>query len=308
MGNILSKLPFSPMRCICCLSNKIKPGPFNKNIFFCCQDCGFLFKAISESHEQGTHLVKHYENIDPHETVAYSKQAFFNLALKHLPSPGNKNKSILDVGCGYGYFLALADKRGWQTSGVEIAGEAVRRSREIAVGSNIFHGTLKQASFPDDSFDAITLWDVLVFTENPAEDLRECFRILKDRGKIGIRVRNITFQKMAYRLFAPFKGIAARMSLKRPYVFHRYCYSGKSVQQLLLRLGFTNIQSSNSPLTQGYRHTHIKGLIQIGKHFINVGSKIAFFLSCGRWLIGPSLLIWAEKPEKKLKDEPDFSG
>jgi SAM-dependent methyltransferase len=224
--------------------------------------------------------------------------SFFNSVLDHLSDSKVKNKIILDVGCGYGYFLEMAAKRGWRPHGVEIVNDAVYKARQILGEENIFNGLLKEAYFQHNHFDVVTLWDVLVFVEDPFEELTECYRIMSRGGKIGIRVRNVLFQKIIYRFYLPFKGIALRLKTKKPYAFHRYCFSPQSMHQLLHRAGFKNIQIDNSLLTEGdpYQHAKIKSFIWLVKHFVHLISQIVFKLSHGKWVIGPSLLIWAEKP------------
>jgi SAM-dependent methyltransferase len=288
------------MNCICCLSEKISPHVLPLDGFYACLDCGFIFNATNNSEISRQDLANHYQNIDPHEAVAICKQPFFISALEHLSSRcTEKKKSILDVGCGFGYFLELAKEKGWHTTGVEIAGCAVQKAKERRVIDSIFHGSLREARYPDNSFDAVTLWDVLFMIDEPFEDLMQCYRILKNGGIIGIRLRNVLFQKMLYRCFSPFKNLASRIGLKQPYVFHSYCFSPDSIYMLLSRIGFTNIQITISPQTEGdpYGITKIRGLIKILKRISDTVSKLIFMLSSKKILIGPSLLIWAEKPK-----------
>jgi len=251
-------------------------------------------------------LISHYQNVDPHEKVAGLKQPFFNSALAYLSLQCNKKKkSILDVGCGYGYFLDLAARNGWHTSGVETMNDAAMMVKKRIGKRNIFHGTLKEAKYPDNSFDVITLWDVLFIVENPFEELRECYRVLKEGGIIGIRLRSISFQRMAYRVYSHLRTFALRLGVKNPYVFHPYCYSSKSIYHLLCRIGFTSIQITNSPLTLGdpYGHTMIKGVMRAGKGLIDFFSRLVSWMSGGSMVIGPSILVWAEKPQSKMKSK-----
>jgi SAM-dependent methyltransferase len=230
--------------------------------------------------------------------VAASKQSFFNLTLDYLSSQVKSNKrSILDVGCGFGYFLKSASEDGWETYGIEISDAALRGAREIVKEANIFHGHLRDAHYSDEYFDAITLWDVLVMVDSPFEELEECHRILKHPGKIGIRVRNVFFQKMAYKIYFPFRHFASWLKIKKPYVFHRYNFTAKSLRLLLQRLGFSSIQITNSPLTEGdpYSYTRIGKLTGFLKLLVDMVGRALFQLSGGRLIIGPSLLIWAEK-------------
>jgi SAM-dependent methyltransferase len=230
--------------------------------------------------------------------VAESKKSFFNFVLTYLSKYGDGDKNILDVGCGYGYFLKMAANRGWMVKGVEITGDAVRRSRELVGEKNIFHGLINEANLPVIFFDAVTLWDVLAYVDDPFEDLKECYRIMKSKAIIGIRARNVFFQKMVYRIYSPIKNLARRLGIKNPYVFHRYCFSANALDQLLSRVGFERIQITNSPLTFGdpYSHTRVRGATHLAKKLVALLSGVIFKVSFGKWLIGPSLLVWAQKP------------
>ena len=286
------------MRCICCLSDKIITHSIDKRGFLRCRNCGFIFKSGETTQHHQKQIQNHYRSQDPHQRVAESKQSFFNFALNYLPKHGDGNKLLLDVGCGFGYFLEMAANRGWEVKGVEVTRDAARRSRDIFGEKNIFHGRLKEANLPVNFFDAVTLWDVLVFVDDPFEDLKECYRIMKRQATIGIRVRNVIFQNMAYRMYMPVKHLARRLGLKTPYVFHPYCFSADALEHLLHRIGFEKIKISNSPLTHGdpYSHTKVKGIAYLAKILVSVASEAIFKVSFGKWIIGPSLLAWARKP------------
>ena len=209
-----------------------------------------------------------------------------------------KGMKILDIGCGYGYFLDLAAKRGWAPNGVEVVQDAVNSCREKFGNGKVVQGKLKEVCLSEKSFDAITLWDVLAIVDNPYQELEECNRLLKKGGIIGIRTRNVLFQTFVYRIFNLFRRVALKFDLKEPYVFNRYCFSFKSIYTLLTRAGFVNIEISNSPLTSGdlYNHFGFDYFIKSAKYFLNIFSKFNYWISGSRLLIGSSLLIWADKP------------
>lgn len=287
------------MNCICCLSSEITSRPSGLIGYYLCRDCGLIFKEGDSKQCDINRLINHYQKADPHEQVAASKLVFFNSALDFLEIDFEKEeKKILDVGCGHGYFLELAKRRGWHGYGVEIVKGAVDIAAEKLGNNNIFNGRLHEASYPPNLFDVITLWDILVFIDNPLKEMQECCRILQPGGIIGIRVRNAFFQQIVYRIYKPCSGIAYKLKIKNPAVFHRYCYSSRSIRELLLRAGFRRIQVFNSPLTVGdpYQHTTVKGLTQLAKRIIDLAAIFIFWLSGNRWVVGPSLLIWAEKP------------
>jgi ubiquinone/menaquinone biosynthesis C-methylase UbiE len=289
------------MKCICCLSDKVDHAPFKLEGYLYCQACRFLFKPSGESKVNQQQIARHYEAIDPHEQVAKSKTSFFRHALEKLPDPGNRNMLLLDVGCGHGYFLELARRKGWHVKGVEIAEAAVEQSRRNFGRQNIFQGQVEKAGYKSQTFDAVTLWDVLILTDDPARVLSECMRILKNSGKIGIRVRNATVQQFLYRSYHPFRNLISKLGIKRPYVFHPNCFTNQSIYLLLNRLGYKNIQVTPSPLTSGdpYDHIRFKGIINNAKKLISLMDGFLYKIGKGRLLLSPSLLVWANKPSKE---------
>jgi SAM-dependent methyltransferase len=286
------------MKCICCESRRIISTIIGSEEYYKCSFCGLVFISREARNNRKNIVFEHYRNIDPHERVAASKQLFYKSTLDYLSTQvKNEKRSILDVGCGFGYFLEFASRNGWIVSGVEIVDHAVENARKTVGDENIFHGSLRDANYPDGYFDAITLWDVLVMVDRPFEEVKECYRILKQGGKIGIRVRNVLFQKTIFQLYSPFSNVASRFNIKNPYVFHRHNFSPKSLRLLLQRAGFRPILITNSPLTEGdpYSHTRIDKLTSFLKFWIDIFARVLFQMSRGRLVTGPSLLVWAEK-------------
>ena len=73
---------------------------------------------------------------------------------------------ILDVGSGFGAFLARFGDEFEELIGVETAGEAIRRGRNLRPEIRFVHGQaerLGETALDDESFDAIILSDVLYY-------------------------------------------------------------------------------------------------------------------------------------------------
>ncbi len=97
---------------------------------------------------------------------------------------------LLDVGCATGHFIqAMRGKNGWQAEGVEISRYAADIARQR--GLRVHTGTLESANYPQDAFDAVTMWDVLEHLHHPRESLAEVRRILKPGGILVFRVPNL---------------------------------------------------------------------------------------------------------------------
>ena len=293
------------MSCFCCLSDEMVAAPLGlKNYLGCCE-CGFVFLEQSHRERAQNNVIYHHENIDPHWKVAESKQKFFRYALDKLASQVDYSpKAILDVGCNYGYFLKGAFQIGWQTFGVDIATDAVKATRKLIGEKSVFRGTLKEAKFADNFFDAITLWDVLCLVNNPADEITECFRVLKQDGIIGIRLGNLIFQKIAYHAYERFKSGFLRLGIKKPYVFQHFCFTPSSIKKLLARSGFTNINVEISPLTVGdpYQYMKTPHLVSLCKIFTHISAKTLYLVSNGKLLVGSSMLVWAQKPSNDAEN------
>jgi SAM-dependent methyltransferase len=104
--------------------------------------------------------------------------------------PREGARRLLDIGCASGLFLeAMQQRPGWQVEGVELH-EQTARAVSRRLGIPVFAGPFEAARYPDRSFDALTLWDVLEHLHDPLASLREMRRILRPGGVLFIRVPN----------------------------------------------------------------------------------------------------------------------
>jgi SAM-dependent methyltransferase len=250
-----------------------------------------------QAHAAG--MAHHFRTVDPHGAVAASKARFYAQSLDCLNSRVRCHpRTLLDVGCGFGYFLERAVDDGWQTMGVDIVPEAVSAARKRVPSARLFATDLRGAGLTSGSLDAITMWDVLDMVPDPAAELAECLRVLAPGGIIGIRIRNLAGQLWLYRCYTRLGWLWRRAGIKSPFTFHRRSFAPTSIIQLLARAGFCEIESSNSPLTQGdpYACGSLRGLAAMGKFGVVMLTGLISRSTSGRVLIGPSLLVWARKP------------
>jgi 2-polyprenyl-3-methyl-5-hydroxy-6-metoxy-1,4-benzoquinol methylase len=97
---------------------------------------------------------------------------------------------LLDVGCGKGWFLEAARERGWQVQGAELCAEVAQRTME-RVGTQVYMGSIFDLDLPEETFDLVTMFDVIEHLETPIEALRICYRILKPGGALAISTPNL---------------------------------------------------------------------------------------------------------------------
>ena len=106
-----------------------------------------------------------------------------------VPARAGQTRRHLDVGCASGLFMEAMQSRGWQVEGVEL-NEAAARATSARLGVPVFIGPFEAAHYPDASFEAVTMWDVLEHLHDPLASLRELRRIVRPGGVLFVRVPN----------------------------------------------------------------------------------------------------------------------
>ena len=135
--------------------------------------------------------------------------------------------TILDLGCGSGWFLDSMRSRGWKTYGVEISEQAAALGKSR--GLQICCGTLQDAQFSPELFDYVRANHSFEHISCPNETLREIHRILRPKGKLLIGVPNINslnaraFNQYWWHLCAP---------------VHTFNYSKDTLCRILVKHGF----------------------------------------------------------------------
>jgi 2-polyprenyl-3-methyl-5-hydroxy-6-metoxy-1,4-benzoquinol methylase/predicted RNA-binding Zn-ribbon protein involved in translation (DUF1610 family) len=137
---------------------------------------------------------------------------------------------VLDVGCGGGEFLTNALKRGWEAWGLELAAGAVKAMPE-PVQRRVTVGTLEEAPFPEESFDALTYFDVIEHVRDPLHFLRSGRRYLRRDGMLVITTPD------AGSLKARLKGRFWKYLDFNRYL-HLYHFSAETLERALTATGF----------------------------------------------------------------------
>ncbi len=97
---------------------------------------------------------------------------------------GRKGK-LLDVGCGAGILMEVAGERGWDVCGQDVSPFAVDYCRQK--GFKVYNSPLPELDIPGNSFDLITLFDVIAHLKDPVSYIRSCSRLLKPGGSLVIK-------------------------------------------------------------------------------------------------------------------------
>ncbi|MCX7846788.1 MAG: class I SAM-dependent methyltransferase [bacterium] len=130
---------------------------------------------------------------------------------------------LLDVGCGLGGGLAVAEERGWVAEGLEVAAETVAWLRER--GYRVHCGRIEQFA-EREAYDCITMWDTLEHVTDPAAAVEACAGALRPGGILALTTGD--------------RGsVCARVSGRRWHLYnipeHRFFFTRAALLALLAR-------------------------------------------------------------------------
>ncbi|HXF52626.1 MAG TPA: class I SAM-dependent methyltransferase [Hyphomicrobiaceae bacterium] len=229
-----------PRRCLMCGGNEHGIAFTELGIdILRCKTCGHVFS----SYRAEPHFAGYWgEQVAAGEHYYWSKararmhRDFFDRFI------AGRSGRLLDMGSGLGFFLkAMQAFPDWEAYGCEISPAAVRHAREHLGLERVICSPPQDADLPRNSFDIITLWDVLDHIPQPDPLLGRCHALLKDEGTIFIRTPNVATQLFRARVMKAIRGIAP----DRKYMQasdHAHFYSMRSIRTLLERNGFRNVE------------------------------------------------------------------
>lgn len=300
------------------------PGTFPT---YKCKNCGliFIYPQPSEEELNKYYPKEKYYSLDKINTKEDSKRVrlrlflydvYFNqqkrgmknLLMQMVFSPLKftlsgtkieKNKKLLDIGCGSGQFLYEMKEKGMEdVYGVEPGEFNVKEFKEKRL--NILNSDLVRAKYQDNFFDTITMNHVLEHVGNPLKTIKEIHRILNKKGTFIVGVPNS--RSLAYKIFK-----SNWFALESPR--HLFNYSNKNLKQFLENNGFKvkKIRYNSRPTQFVASLYYLFGVKNPSEILFSSKAKIVNNLLKGiflplTWIVnilkwGDQIEIWAEKNE-----------
>jgi 2-polyprenyl-3-methyl-5-hydroxy-6-metoxy-1,4-benzoquinol methylase len=227
--------------------NQGLPGTF---IYSRCPQCRLLFQDSSLSHSQ---VINFYRNPSPAAKAlepgwlkarVNSRANRFRAATiqRHVGSG-----SLLDIGCGKGFFLSYMQRFGWRSFGIEASSSDI----DFAVDHLKLEG-IHLAEWPcalpqNKQFDVITMFHVVEHFYDPVAALAAVSSQLKPSGILVLETPNL--ESWPARIFGKYW-----VALDAPR--HRAIFSKAGLMRCLQRTGFHVLSlETYSPSTMEYRES-----------------------------------------------------
>ena len=191
-----------------------------------CRRCGFQY--VNPRLRGDLIFAGYTEGDDPaYVSQLQARERTFAASLDEIERAAGSRGKLLDIGTAAGAFVAAARARGWDAEGCE-------PNRWLAdwgakhYDIRIRQGSVFEQPYEENSFDVITLWDVIEHTLNPREMLDRVRVLLKPGGVLVVNYPDI--------------GSWIARLLGRRWLFltsvHLYYFERRTIQRMLEDAGF----------------------------------------------------------------------
>lgn len=162
-----------------------------------CSQCSLVYvnPVFDEAHYKVVYRSQDYQEIAQDLGIAsheYRVTRFgterVDIMQAYLTVEDGVQPVYLDVGCSTGFVVEAARDRRWRAIGLDLNPSAVEFGRQR--GLDLRNLALDEADLPAESFDAVSLFDVLEHLVNPVNILQIAIRLLKPSGILFLYVPN----------------------------------------------------------------------------------------------------------------------
>jgi 2-polyprenyl-3-methyl-5-hydroxy-6-metoxy-1,4-benzoquinol methylase/DNA-directed RNA polymerase subunit RPC12/RpoP len=177
---------------VCTLCKTQSPYWFTKDAYpyYRCPRCDFIFVFPSPADTTSVYGEEYFTGgeggfgyVDYDADKAAMKSAFIEYLKIMQASLGTTGK-LLDVGAASGYFLDLARSKGWDVEGIEISSYGAELGRKKGIPMHT--GTLLSYPSKPESFDAVSMLDVIEHVQDPEAEIQKAASLLKVGGVLII--------------------------------------------------------------------------------------------------------------------------
>ncbi|HOO78206.1 MAG TPA: class I SAM-dependent methyltransferase [bacterium] len=137
-----------------------------------CSSCGHIYADLSlqPSDYHSLYQRGYFFGDEYHDYLSDKRviQKNFKLRLKVLTRflERDRHRSLLEIGCAYGFFLELAQQRFERVAGIDICEDGTRYARET-LGLDAVGGDFLSLDFSENRYEVVCLWDTIEHLPRP---------------------------------------------------------------------------------------------------------------------------------------------
>ncbi len=282
--------------CVVCrsLENKVVFQELGIDVLRCAK-CGHVFSSYE--------VDQNYDHYFGDQPIEPEGQFWWDEAHQEMYDDfcqrfiAGRSGKLLDVGCGLGYFVKkVSSFPAWQAYGYEISPQAVDFARNKLGLHNVSCGRVEDSSCAKNSFDVITLWDVVEHIPDPDPLLSYLSCLLTNDGMLFMHTPNIEVQLPKARLRKLLKGMKADIHYLEARD-HVNIYSMRTISQVLNRNGFSPVRFIHLRPIQSLSGSRSK-LLRLLKNLWFHSAVALFGMSFGRVNLD-NLFVIADKDKRR---------
>jgi len=155
-----------------------------------CQACTHMYvspqpsQAVLDAYYAASYLPRTEDETVWEGTRGSPYDAAARAIAERTPARGD----LLDVGSGFGGFLARAGQDGWRLHGVDPSESAFRSCRRrFGKQMELHQGAFEHAQLQPESFDCITMLNVIEHVRQPKRLCEQAFVLLRPGGCLALR-------------------------------------------------------------------------------------------------------------------------
>lgn len=188
---------------------------------------------------------------DSREAVSEMKTGTAKLYADALISyHGSSRGKLLEIGCGRGEFLKVAQERGFEVSGNDLNPSACEEANNRLKADLVQCGDLNSLGLKPASFDVCVMFDVIEHARNPVQLLEKVRELLTETGTLFIVTPSLD----------SFSSKLLKQSWMEFKPEHLFYFDSQTIQNALVKSGYNEIQVDQNfkVLTFDYLHRHFE--------------------------------------------------
>lgn len=219
--------------------------------------------AIEKSTNNNKDAIEYWTLPDYYKKHYATFITFFAQRMQRILAAAPHTKSLLDIGCGYGFFLQYAQGYVESVTGVELDPAVAAIAQ--ASGLPVLHRSA-ESLLGEDTYDCIVLCDVLEHLRDPLIILKLCHSLLNPHGVLYVQVPNLLGFKLPW-----------GHSWGLPH--HIWQFNTRSLKAMLEASDFTAVQHTTGILgivgvLENGGPTLLKKMEWLGANWLNCGNRL----------------------------------